>query len=59
MSNLVYTELKHLLKDYYPFTLLTDFQLQEMTDKATQATFAQNEFIFHEDEDADHIDIYF
>ncbi|WP_299088476.1 hypothetical protein [uncultured Metabacillus sp.] len=27
-------ELKDLLKDYYPFTLLTDYQLQEMTYKA-------------------------
>jgi CBS domain-containing protein len=53
------TELKHLLKDYYPFTLLTEYQLQQITDKARQTSFSKNEFIFHEDEAAEDIDLYF
>lgn len=53
------SELKHLLKDYYPFSLLTDIQLQELTDKASQKYFSKNEFIFHEDEAAEEIDLYF
>ncbi|WP_253957974.1 DUF294 nucleotidyltransferase-like domain-containing protein [Metabacillus halosaccharovorans] len=53
------SELKHLLKDYYPFSLLTEFQLQELTDKASQKQFSKNEFIFHEDEAVDDIDLYF
>lgn len=53
------SELNLLLKDYYPFTLLTDYQLQEMTDKAQQSTFSKKEFMFHEDESAEDIDLYF
>lgn len=53
------SELKHLLKDYYPFSLLTEFQLQELTDKASHKQFSKNEFIFHEDEAVDDIDLYF
>ncbi|MDQ0230035.1 DUF294 nucleotidyltransferase-like domain-containing protein [Metabacillus malikii] len=53
------TELKHLLRDFYPFSLLTDYQLQEMTDKATEVTFSKNEFIFHEDESVEELDLYF
>ncbi|MCM3442330.1 DUF294 nucleotidyltransferase-like domain-containing protein [Metabacillus halosaccharovorans] len=53
------SELKHLLKDYYPFSLLTEFQLQELADKASHKQFSKNEFIFHEDEAVDDIDLYF
>lgn len=53
------TELMHLLKDYYPFTLLTEYQLQNMTDKANQTTFSKNEFLLHEDESAENLDLYF
>lgn len=59
VSNLAINDLQHLLKDYYPFTLLTDYQLQEMADKATLSTFSKNEFIFHEDQSAEEIDLYF
>lgn len=59
MSNVVHNELNHLLKDYYPFTLLTDIQLKEMADKSTQAFFSKNELIFHEDESAEHLDLFF
>ncbi|WP_235991840.1 DUF294 nucleotidyltransferase-like domain-containing protein [Metabacillus schmidteae] len=53
------SELKHLLKDYYPFSLLTEYQLQELTEKASQKHFSKNEFIFHEDEAVEEIDLYF
>ena len=53
------SDLKHLLKDYYPFSLLTEFQLQELTDKASQKQFSKNEFIFHEDDVVEEIDLYF
>ncbi|MGM0876904.1 MAG: DUF294 nucleotidyltransferase-like domain-containing protein [Bacillota bacterium] len=59
VSNIALSELNHLLKDYYPFTLLTEYQLEEMTDKAKQSTFSKNEFMFHEDVSVEDIDLYF
>jgi len=52
-------EYLEVFKQQYPFTLLNEDQYQKIFDGASLSTFKKNQFIFHEDESEDDIDIYF
>ncbi|MBH0229812.1 DUF294 nucleotidyltransferase-like domain-containing protein [Halobacillus yeomjeoni] len=48
-----------LFKNQYPFDLLTDEEYEEVFGKAVVKEYSTNEFIIHEDETDDKIDIHF
>lgn len=48
-----------IFKQQYPFNLLTEEQFHKIFDGASVHTFNKNQFLFHEDESEDDIDIYF
>ena len=48
-----------LFRKQYPFDLLSDEEFDEVFGKAVVKEFSKNEFIIHEDEDDDTIDIHF
>ncbi len=52
-------EYLEIFKQQYPFTLLNEEQYDKIFDGASLSTFKKNQFIFHEDESEDDIDIYF
>jgi len=56
---MINTDLKLLLKDFYPFDMLPEDQLFQLIHSSTFTTFAKNEFLFLEDQAIEEVDIYF
>lgn len=52
-------ELLEIVKNYYPFDVLTEEQLNYIISGSTYTTFKKGEFLFHEDETVEELDIYF
>ncbi|MBM7584076.1 CBS domain-containing protein [Bacillus pakistanensis] len=52
-------ELYQMIKNHYPFDVLTNNQLLHIISRSRFTTFAKNEFLFHEDETVNDLDIYF
>ncbi|WP_077621628.1 DUF294 nucleotidyltransferase-like domain-containing protein [Sediminibacillus massiliensis] len=52
-------EYMDVFKNQYPFNLLTDQEFDLITDKAVIKKFKTNEFIIHEEQDEEKIDIHF
>lgn len=48
-----------LFRKQYPFDLLSDEEFEEIFGKAVVKEYSTNEFIIHEDQDEDRIDIHF
>ncbi len=54
-----FDHLEHIFKDYYPFELLSDVDLQTLVTNSEQISFKKNEFLFREDEPTSDLDLYF
>ncbi|MFC4322861.1 DUF294 nucleotidyltransferase-like domain-containing protein [Litchfieldia salsa] len=52
-------DLQILLKDYYPFDLLSENQLNEVVTNARRVQFKKGEFLFREEESIEELDLYF
>ncbi|MCA1053922.1 DUF294 nucleotidyltransferase-like domain-containing protein [Rossellomorea aquimaris] len=52
-------ELLEIVKNAYPFDVLNDEQLHYIISGSTYTTFKKGEFLFHEDETVEELDIYF
>ncbi|MGR3764573.1 DUF294 nucleotidyltransferase-like domain-containing protein [Rossellomorea sp. NS-SX7] len=52
-------ELLKIVKNVYPFDVLTEDQLHYILSGSTYTTFKKGEFLFHEDETIEELDIYF
>ncbi|WP_078546507.1 DUF294 nucleotidyltransferase-like domain-containing protein [Litchfieldia alkalitelluris] len=48
-----------ILKDYYPFNLLTNDEFTSVVSQSKLESFNKSEFLFHEDESIEDLDIYF
>ncbi|MDF0725612.1 DUF294 nucleotidyltransferase-like domain-containing protein [Cytobacillus sp. S13-E01] len=54
-----HTELYTLFENHYPFNLLTEDELETIVTNARQKTFSKNEYLFHENEKVEDLDIFF
>ncbi len=52
-------ELQSLFKTLYPFNLLTEYELDKLINQSSKKTFSKNEYLFHEDEKVEDLDLYF
>jgi CBS domain-containing protein len=52
-------ELLEIIKNVYPFDVLTENQLHYIISGSTYTSFKKGEFLFHEDETIEELDIYF
>ncbi|WP_173916201.1 DUF294 nucleotidyltransferase-like domain-containing protein [Halobacillus sp. Marseille-Q1614] len=52
-------DLTHFYKNQYPFDLLTEDQFSQIFSFAEEKEYSENEFIIHEDQNDDSIDIHF
>ncbi|MFD1737287.1 DUF294 nucleotidyltransferase-like domain-containing protein [Bacillus salitolerans] len=53
------SNLNLILKEHYPFDLLTEDEFRSLIDGSSYKTYMKNEFIFHEEDEIDQLDIYF
>ncbi|OEH92694.1 DUF294 nucleotidyltransferase-like domain-containing protein [Bacillus solimangrovi] len=53
------SEFQNLIHKYYPFDLLTEQQLNMLISEAHYMTFSKNEYIFHEEDSIEDLDIFF
>jgi CBS domain-containing protein len=59
LKKMNHEELLEVIKNQYPFDVLTEEQLQYIVSGAKFTTFNKGEFLFHEEETVDEMDIYF
>ncbi|WP_082892724.1 DUF294 nucleotidyltransferase-like domain-containing protein [Rossellomorea aquimaris] len=53
------SELLQIIQGHYPFDVLTEEQLHDIISGSKYTTFKKGEFLFHEDETVEELDIYF
>jgi CBS domain-containing protein len=52
-------ELNSMFKTLYPFSLLTEYELDKIIKQSSKELFSKNQYLFHEDEKVEDLDIYF